>query len=187
MSKVYQGAKKTMLKQVLFKLITVGDELVGKTTLLRRYVEGLFYEVPKITIGVDFYLKRLTYKTYEVAFQLWDFGGQKQFRFMQNKYIGGASGAFLLFDLSEPKSINNAEEWISLVRSQDENLPIILVGTKYDLVEPDAINDDVSIDLILKNKLLANIKTSSKTGLNINNAFELMMKKLLGNNSLNNK
>ena len=99
---------------------------------------------------------------------------------MQNKYIRGASGAFLLFDLSQPKSINNAEEWINLVRSEYIDLPIILVGTKYDLVDPDAINDDVSIDLMLKNKLLANIKTSSKTGLNINYVFELMMKKLLG-------
>lgn len=99
---------------------------------------------------------------------------------MQNKYIRGASGALLLFDLSQPKSINNAEEWINLVRSEYIDLPIILVGTKYDLVDPDAINDDVSIDLMLKNKLLANIKTSSKTGLNINYVFELMMKKLLG-------
>ena len=176
-----------MMKQVLFKLITVGDGFVGKTTLLRRYVEGLFYEIPKITIGVDFYLKRLIYKTYEVAFQLWDFGGQKQFRFMQNRYIGGASGAFLLYDLSEPKSINNAEEWINLVRSQDKDLPIILFGIKYDLVEPDSINDDVFIDLMLKNKLLVNIKTSSKTGLDIDYAFELMMKNLIGKNSLNNK
>jgi len=175
--------EKSMLKQVLFKLITVGDGFVGKTTLLRRYVEGFFYEVPKITIGVDFYLKRLIYKTYEVAFQLWDFGGQNQFRFMQNRYIGGASGAFLLYDLSEPKSINNAEEWINLVRSQDEELLIILVGTKYDLVEPDLIKDNVPINLMLKNKLLANIKTSSKTGLNIEFAFELMMKKLLDKNS----
>ena len=143
------------MKQVLFKLITVGDGFVGKTTLLRRYVEGLFYDVPKITIGVDFYLKRLIYKTYEVAFQLWDFGGQKQFRFMQNRYIGGASGAFLLYDLSEPKSINSAEEWINLVRSQDKDLPIILIGTKYDLVEPDSINDYVFIDLMLKNKIIS--------------------------------
>jgi len=98
---------------------------------------------------------------------------------MQNKYIRGASGALLLFDLSESKSINTAEEWINSVRSEDKNLPIILVGTKYDLVEPDAINDNASIDLMFKNKLLANIKTSSKTGLNINYAFILMMKKLL--------
>ena len=102
-------------------------------------------------------------------------------------YIRGASGAFLLYDLSEPKSINNAEEWINLVRSQDKDLPIILFGIKYDLVEPDSINDDVFIDLMLKNKLLVNIKTSSKTGLDIDYAFELMMKNLIGKNSLNNK
>jgi len=170
-----------MLKQVLFKIITVGDGFVGKTTLLRRYVEGLFYNVPKITIGVDFYLKRLIYETYEVSFQLWDFGGQKQFRFLHSKYVTGASGALLLFDLTEPKSINSAEEWINLVRSQDNNLPIILVGTKYDLVEPETINDDVAIDLMLKN-----IKTSSKTGLNIDHVFELMIIELLAKISLNN-
>jgi small GTP-binding protein len=101
-----------MTKQILFKILTVGDGNVGKTTLLQRYVEGLFKETQKMTMGVDFYLKRLYYQAYDVSLQLWDFGGQEQFRFLLNKYVKGASGALLLFDLSNPTTIESAGEWI---------------------------------------------------------------------------
>lgn len=55
-----------MTKQILFKILTVGDGNVGKTTLLQRYVEGLFKETQEMTLGVDFYLKRLNYEAYDV-------------------------------------------------------------------------------------------------------------------------
>ena len=64
-----------MVKQILFKILTVGDGSVGKTTLLQRYVNGLFKSDQKMTIGVNFYLKRIQIKDFDIALQLWDFGG----------------------------------------------------------------------------------------------------------------
>ena len=80
--------------------------------------------------------------------QLWDFGGQERFRFLLSKYVKGATGALLLHDLTNPTSIENANEWVELVRKYNDNLPIILVGTKYDLAVPEII-DDITLNLVV--------------------------------------
>ena len=168
-----------MVKKILFKVLTVGDGSVGKTTLLQRYVEGLFKEDQKMTIGVNFYLKRIQLRDFDCSLQLWDFGGQDRFRFLLKKYVNGASGALLLYDLTNPVSIESAKEWIELVRIYDSNLPIILIGTKYDLVDPENIDDNASNLVLAKFDLIASIKTSSKTGKNIEYVFQLLIKNIL--------
>ncbi len=174
-----------MAKQILFKILTVGDASVGKTTLLKRYVEGMFKESQDMTIGVNFYLKRLQYRDFDIALQLWDFGGQNRFRFLLKKYVKGASGALLLFDLSNPVSIESADDWIKLVRMHNANLPIILVGTKYDLVNPKAIDDNLSNLLVAEYNFIADVKTSSKTGRNIEGVFDLLIRDLLAKAKIN--
>lgn len=174
-----------MAKQILFKILTVGDGSVGKTTLLQRYVEGMFKESQDMTIGVNFYLKRLQYRDFDIALQLWDFGGQNRFRFLLKKYVKGASGALLLFDLSNPVSIESADDWIKLVRMHNANLPIILVGTKYDLVNPKAIDDNLSNFLVAEYNFIADVKTSSKTGRNIESVFDLLIRDLLAKAKIN--
>ena len=173
-----------MVKQILFKILTVGDGSVGKTTLLQRYVDGLFKSDQKMTIGVNFYLKRIQIKDFDIALQLWDFGGQERFRFLLKKYVKGASGALLLYDLTNPATIENTNEWIDLVRMHNTNLPVILVGTKYDLVKPEDINDKESNQALSNFDLIANVKTSSKTGKNIEDVFSLLINNLLAKTSL---
>ena len=72
-----------------------------------------------------------------------------------------------------------ANEWVELVRMYNSNLPIILIGTKYDLVVPESIDDDTSNLLLAKFDLIASIKTSSKTGKNIEEVFDLLINILL--------
>jgi len=173
-----------LVKQVLFKILTVGDGSVGKTTLLQRYVEGLFKEDQKMTIGVNFYLKRIQIRDFDIALQLWDFGGQERFRFLLKKYIKGAAGALLLYDLSNPATINGANEWVELVRMYNSSLPVILVGTKYDLVDPEYYDDNVSNLALAKFDFIASIKTSSKTGKNVEDVFNMLINNLLSRQML---
>ena len=132
-----------------------------------------------MTLGVNFYLKRIQTRDFDIALQLWDFGGQKRFRFLLKKYVKGAAGALLLYDLTNPATIESANEWVELVRMHNSNLPIILVGTKYDLVDPESINDAASNLVLTKFDLIANIKTSSKTGKNVEDLFDLLFNHLL--------
>ena len=113
--------------------------------------------------------------------QLWDFGGQERLRFLLSKYVKGATEALLLHDLTNPTSIKNANEWVELVRKYNDNLPIILVGTKYDLAVPEIIDDTTSNLVVNKYDLIAKIKTSSKTGKNVEEVFNLLFNNLLKN------
>lgn len=167
-----------MSKPYIFKVVTAGDGAVGKTTLLHRYIKGQFLAHTRMTIGVEFFLKEMRYKDYDIALQLWDFGGQEQFRFLHHHYISGAKGAILMFDLTRPITLKNLEQWIELCRWEDPELPIIFLGSKLDLVEKVNVTDDLALKYKKKYELFDYLKTSSKTGENVDVVFERLTKVL---------
>ncbi len=76
-----------MLGSVLvLKVMVAGDSGVGKTTLIRMFVSGIFDAATRMTIGVQFHVKSITYEGRPVSLQLWDLGGQDHFRFILPSY-----------------------------------------------------------------------------------------------------
>ena len=118
-----------MSKPIVLKVLTAGEGGVGKTTLLRRYVEGKFSSETKMTMGVEFFLKELNIDGQKVMLQLWDFGGQERFRFLLESYVIGARGALLMFDLTRTMTLENIEQWVQIVRKEDPELPILFLGS----------------------------------------------------------
>ena len=168
-----------MPTKIVLKILTSGEGGVGKTTLLHRYVEGKFAGDMKMTIGIQFFLKEFMIDDRHCALQLWDFGGQERFRFTLKSYVLGAKGALLMFDLTRPSTLDNLGEWISIVRKPDNSLPIILVGTKLDLIDEIQIQDDHAQSFLEKYDLFDYIKVSSLTGENVEKCFELLTRKIL--------
>ena len=101
-----------MLKSDLtYKIIVGGDAAVGKTTLLRRYVENLFVENSIMTVGVDIHKKTIKINKGLICdLQIWDFGGQERFRFFLDSFVLGANGALLLFDLTRHSTLDKIEQ-----------------------------------------------------------------------------
>ena len=91
----------------------------------------------------------------------------------------GARGALLLFDLTRMPLIKDILEWVNIARLHDINLPIILVGTKLDLDDLIAVDDDSALNLKNTFNMVEYIKTSAKTGYNVEKVFEMITKKLL--------
>ncbi|TFG09039.1 MAG: GTP-binding protein [Promethearchaeota archaeon] len=169
-----------MKKHVLLKTLIAGDSAVGKTTLIHRYVEEEFIDTKVITIGVDFFLKEVKVNGDTSAhLQIWDIGGQQRFRYMVKEYIPGARGALLLFDTTSWKSFVNIDKWAQLLRIYDKNLPIVLVATKYDLKEFSMVADYYAELKQKKLSMIDYIKTSSKTGHNVNEVFEILARYLV--------
>jgi small GTP-binding protein len=167
-------------KHYLFKILIAGDGAVGKTSLLRRYVEGKFEDGTSMTVGVDFFLKQVDFNNdIKCALQLWDLGGQERFRFLMENYVMGARGAMLLIDLTRMAKINSILQWVNIVRMHDINLPLLLVGTKIDLEEAIVVDDENILNIKNTFNMFNYIKTSAKTGYNIDQAFEIITKKLL--------
>ena len=169
-----------MASNYTFKLITAGDGGVGKTTMLYRYVEGQFRVDTKMTIGVGFFYKTIDLgDENKYSLQLWDFGGEEHFRALLNSYVSGASAAVLMIDMTRINSLNKIDQWVEICRQEDKNLPILLVGSKMDLEDKISVRDEDAIELKEKYNFVDFIKTSSKSGYNVENVFVKILKSIL--------
>ena len=167
------------MRNYLFKILITGNASVGKTSLLRRYVDGFFDDSTIMTVGVEFFIKEIFYDDVHCTLQLWDLGGQKRFRYLLENYVMGARGALLLFDLTKMPKIGDLLEWVNIARLHDINLPILLVGSKNDLEDMVAVDDDSALHIKNTFNLIEYIKTSAKSGYNIESPFEILTKKLI--------
>ena len=166
-----------MTGKYLFKIILAGSGGCGKTTLLNRYTTGQFNSDTKMTIGVDFAVHYLELQEDQgtATLQIWDFGGEERFRTMLPAFCQGASGALLFFDLVRTHTFYELDEWISIIRRNTNNIPIILLGAKYDLIErPSDLNiDSQQVMYFIRNhNINGYLNISSKTGLNVDECFD---------------
>lgn len=168
-----------MPESILLKVVTAGEGGVGKTTLLYRYIEGRFLADTLMTIGVEFFLKELNIEDKKILLQVWDFGGQDHFRPLLKNYAKGARGALLLFDLTRPSSLDRIEQWVNICRQENPDIPIIFLGTKLDLKDQVTIEDDFALKFKEDYNFFEYLKISSKTGENVQLAFELLGKELV--------
>ena len=157
-----------------FKIMMLGDASVGKTSLTMRYISGFFMEDLKLTIGVDFYSKTTSFKDKKVKLQIWDFGGEERFRFLLSQYSKGANGAFFLFDITNQTSLDHLPDWTQVIREHAGDIPIMLIGSKVDLHEFRAVLRDDGILAAKKYNLASFVELSSKTGENVEKAFNVM-------------
>jgi len=184
MSSEQQQTKKSK-KPLVLKVLTAGEGGVGKTTLLQRYIEGIFKADTQMTIGVQFFLKNLQIGNNECGdipctLQIWDFGGQERFRSLLKSYANGAKGALVMFDLTRPLTLDRIGQWVKIVRAYNE-IPVMFLGTKDDLTDEMAVKEDYIEELIDKYDFVDYLKTSSKTGKNVNTAFRILTEAILEN------
>ncbi|TFG21237.1 MAG: GTP-binding protein [Promethearchaeota archaeon] len=163
----------------VLKILTAGDGGVGKTTLLHRYVEGKFIADTQMTLGVEFMVKELLINGNDIMLQLWDFGGQEQFRHLLQRYALGARGAIIMFDLTRLNTLENIQEWVNICRKYDQSLPIIFVGSKADLEDSIMVTDEYALDIQNEYDLFDYIKVSSKSGDNVESAFQHLIQEIL--------
>ncbi|XP_035207768.1 ras-related protein Rab-7L1-like isoform X2 [Stegodyphus dumicola] len=133
----------------LFKVIIVGDAMVGKTSFVQRYVNDVFRNDYKGTVGVDFAMKVLWKSDHEVIkLQLWDIAGQERFTWMTRVYYRDAQGCVVIFDLNKRSTFNSAMKWKKDVDAKCQLpdgslLPAILLGNKCDLPVRDVNQDEI--------------------------------------------
>jgi small GTP-binding protein len=116
-----------------FKIVVVGEGAVGKTSLVKRFVDRIFTRDMKSTIGLDFSSKVLKVDGVEKILQIWDLGGQPHFKSIADMFFKGASGIVAVFDVSRRESLLNLVEWINHVHSVIGRKPMVIVGNKVDL------------------------------------------------------
>lgn len=168
-----------------FKLIMVGAGGVGKTSLIKKYVENKFSESYKETIGVNILIKDLQIDNKKVQLLCWDVAGQEKFGRVRQMYYRGASAAMVVYDVTKPSTYLQVPDFVQDFREIQGNVPLFLVGNKIDLrkeidmVTKSLIKEDlkpISSEKGEEMKKLINaidfIETSAKTGELVDKAFE---------------
>ncbi|MFQ6126240.1 MAG: Rab family GTPase [Candidatus Heimdallarchaeota archaeon] len=162
-----------------FKLCILGDGGVGKTTLIRRFLSGRYLGNTKMTIGVDFHIYRRTHGNRSLSFQIWDLSGQERFQRMHvfDKYVQGSHVVMLAVDLSRIDTFENLPTWLEVAQNADNQPLLILVGTKKDLERE--IDKEFLAKWACEQGFSHIIETSSLTGENVNELFELISSELI--------
>jgi len=167
-------------KKFTFKVIVVGDQGVGKTSLVRRFVEDTFDDSIQHSISDNYFKNQIDFNSGNtVQLQLWDFGARAKHRHLLTNFVSGARGALILFDMTRPIKIIEVLEWVNMVRQADMSLPIILVGTKCDLTDEIIINNNEIGHIIQVFNINDYIETSSKENMNIFKVFYSLSKEII--------
>lgn len=168
----------------LFKTIVVGDGAVGKTAITFRYAVGKFQENYKMTIGVDFTIKREKVKDKEVKVQVWDTGGQEKFSKIRPLYYRGALGGLVVFDVTSRESFDNLDGWMEEVQKNCTKIPIILVGNKIDLKSRKVTKEEGKKYAAKQSRKMGYkipyLETSAKTGETIKKVFRKLIESMVG-------
>jgi len=168
-----------MMYDAIFKIVIFGDAGCGKTTLLKRYITDLFISDTKMTIGVDFETKTLSYDGLEVKLMIWDFGGEERFRFIFPNYISGAMGGVLMYDITDYSSLSHAIDWLNVVNASENSFPVVLLGGKADLHALREVSYEEGLQIANNMNLRGFFECSSKTGENVEKVFYSLVKSML--------
>ncbi len=166
---------------IKFKVVVAGAKNVGKTSLIRRYATGKFEKSTLSTIGVDFETKKVIVDDTEILLNIWDFAGEKKFRLLFPSYVSGASGALMLYDVTNESSLSDLYDWINVISSVPNSPKTkILIEAKTDLKRK--VKKEDVVKLFEKHKFQGEIlNTSAKTGENVEKAFEMLGREILKN------
>lgn len=172
------------VKNFLFKIIVVGDGGVGKSTMIQRLITGQFVPM-KITIGTDLASYMINFGNFSIKLQIWDFAGERRFRFFLPNYARGAMGCLLCYDINRYSSFQNLQEWYDIIIENSKDPTILLVGCKLDLSkERRSVKVEEAKEFMKEHNIAYFIETSSKTGENNNNIFEILTKEIIKNKNL---
>eukprot|EP00004_Rigifila_ramosa_P013798 TRINITY_DN3085_c0_g1_i1.p1 TRINITY_DN3085_c0_g1~~TRINITY_DN3085_c0_g1_i1.p1 ORF type:complete len:207 (-),score=40.63 TRINITY_DN3085_c0_g1_i1:23-643(-) len=154
-----------------YKLVFLGDQSVGKTSIITRFMYDSFENTYQATIGIDFLSKTLYLDDRTVRLQLWDTAGQERFRSLIPSYIRDSSVAIIVYDITNRDTFAGVDKWVQDVRGErGSDVIIMLVGNKTDLADKRQVSFEEG-ESKAKELGVMSIETSAKANLNVKRLF----------------
>ncbi|XP_037543244.1 ras-related protein Rab-38 [Nematolebias whitei] len=173
-----------MRQEHLFKVLVIGDLGVGKTSIIKRYVQQVFSQHYRTTIGVDFALKVLQWdRDTVVRLQLWDIAGQERHGNMTRVYYREAVGALVVFDVTRASTFDAVLKWKDDLDSKvtlnyGRPVPAVLLANKSDQTASQLPKLDF---FCRENGFVGWFETSAKENRNIEEAARCLVEHILTN------
>jgi small GTP-binding protein len=195
--------------EIKYKLIVIGDENIGKTSIIERFKNNQFSPIYEPTLGMDFQSIPILIDDQSVTLLLYDTAGSEKYRSLISLYSNEANIVFLTYDISNLESFNNIGKWYdSLSNINKDEVIFALVGNKLDLdynrkvkkedaekyanehnyifQEVSALNGD-GIQELFMNKLIDQIRTQFiQRGKNLTDQEEATLKININSNNKDN-
>lgn len=164
-----------------YKLVFLGEQSVGKTSIITRFMYDKFDATHKGTIGIDFLSKTMYLTDRTVRLQLWDTAGQERFRSLIPAYIRDSAVAVVVYDVTCRESFEQTNRWIRDVKKErGDDVIIFLIGNKLDLSDMRQVSKE---DGKIKAKELGItfLETSAKVSHNVHFLFKKITEALVVN------
>jgi small GTP-binding protein len=169
------------------KICLVGDFNVGKTSLIRWFVDRQFSDQYLSTVGVKISRKNVDLdelagqKNVQVQLLIWDLEGSTKFKAIAPTYLQGSKGVIIVADLTRAETIEHIQDHIQLFLSMNPKGQIIVALNKSDLLDEAKIAKMMASYPLDSEKIVGVYNTSAKTGKNVDEIFHNLTKKMMEN------
>lgn len=158
-------------KLIQKKVCLLGNFAVGKTSLIRRFVEDQFDDAYLSTIGVKISKKTIILPNYDLNMLIWDLAGDNDFSKTSNMYLRGAVAALIVIDLTRLDTVDSFRFYADQLNKINPNAAIVLIGNKIDLEKKRVVSEETLINI--SHELgYTYFCTSAKTGFQVDEAFK---------------
>jgi small GTP-binding protein len=156
------------------KICMLGGFGVGKTSLVSRFVHSVFSDKYLTTVGVKIEKKSVDLGDQQVDLIVWDIHGEDDFQKVRMSYLRGAAGYFLVVDGTRPSTLDTALALHENAEKTIGRVPVVLLLNKADLEDQWTIDQTALTGLRLRT-----IRTSAKTGVEVESAFDELARALV--------
>lgn len=162
-----------------FKVVLLGEGRVGKTSILLRYTKGQYDDRQTSTLQASYLDKQLTVGSTEVKLSIWDTAGQERFHALGPIYYREASGALLVYDITDAESFDKVQKWVKELRKiVGSDITIIIAGNKIDL-EKNRRVDEAEARRYADSVGAVHCHTSAKANRGLDEVFSSLAQKML--------
>lgn len=158
-------------KELVCRLVVLGDYAVGKSSIACRYVRNEFHQNEESTIGAAFVSRTIFCRGNYIKYEIWDTAGQERYNSLIPMYYRGAQVALIVYDITSRRSFDRAKSWVlELSQEKPKDFLKVIVGNKSDLEESREVSFAEGCEYAHTNNLLF-YETSAKDGTNIESVF----------------